>query len=48
MLEGLTANAPAAIPLHAVRPEGLPGLLEAIPAAAAAFLRATGFFRRFR
>ena len=43
MLEGLTANAPAAIPLHAVRPEGLPGLLEAIPAAAAAFLRATGF-----
>lgn len=43
MLEGLTANAPAAIPLHAVRPEGLPGLLEAMPAAAAAFLRASGF-----
>ena len=43
MLEGLTAKAPAALPLHAVRPEGLPGLLGALPGMAAAFLRATGF-----
>ena len=43
MLEGLTASAPAAMPLHAIRPEGLAGFLAAQAGAGAAFLRATGF-----
>ena len=32
-----------ALPLHAVRPAGLAGLLDALPPSQAAFLRATGF-----
>ncbi len=43
MLEGLTAMAPAALPLHAVRPEGLAAWLGGLPQPAAAFLRDTGF-----
>jgi leucyl aminopeptidase len=46
MLEGLTAMGSAALPLHAVRPDGLAEFLEALPGATAAFLRATGFAAR--
>ena len=37
MLEGLTAAAPQALPLHAVRPEGLDRLLDTLPPEARAF-----------
>ncbi|MBB5688875.1 leucyl aminopeptidase [Roseomonas alkaliterrae] len=43
MLDGLTARAMGALPLHAVRPDGLTGFLEALPGATALFLRAAGF-----
>lgn len=43
MLEGLTGRAPGALPLHAVRAEGLGIFADGLPAAAAAFLRAAGF-----
>jgi leucyl aminopeptidase len=43
MLEGLTARAMGALPLHAVRPDGLTAFLGDLPAAVAAFLRAAGF-----
>lgn len=43
MLEGLAARAMGALPLHAVRPEGVTDFLGVLPPAAAAFLRATGF-----
>jgi leucyl aminopeptidase len=46
MLEGLTARAIGALPLHAVRPDGLTAFLGDLPAAAAGFLRATGFAAR--
>lgn len=46
MLEGLTASTPGALPLHAVRPEGLTGFLAGLPDSGAAFLRATGFAAR--
>ncbi|MES2713790.1 MAG: leucyl aminopeptidase family protein [Pseudomonadota bacterium] len=41
--EGLTASAPEALPLHAVRPGGLAGLLDMLPPPQAGFLRASGF-----
>jgi leucyl aminopeptidase len=43
MLEGLTARATGALPLHAVRPDGLKAFLDGMPRAAASFLRDTGF-----
>lgn len=43
MLYGLTARAPGALPLHALRPDGLAAFLEGLPGAAASFLRAAGF-----
>ena len=43
MLEGLTARATGALPLHAVRPDGLKAFLDGMPGAAASFLRDTGF-----
>jgi leucyl aminopeptidase len=39
----LTSDAAGALPLYPVAPAGLPGLLASLPAAAAAFLAATGF-----
>ncbi len=46
MLKGLTARAMGALPLHAVRADGLASFLGGLPADAAAFLRATGFTAR--
>lgn len=46
MLEGLTARAMGALPLHAVRTDGLTAFLGDLPASVAAFLRATGFAAR--
>ena len=46
MLEGLTARAMGALPLHAVRTDGLTAFLGDLPAAVAAFLRTTGFAAR--
>lgn len=46
MLEGLTPGMTGALPLHAVRPDGLDGLLAGVSPGAAAFLRATGFAAR--
>lgn len=46
MLEGLVANATGALPLHAVRAEGLTAFLDGQASSAAAFLRATGFSAR--
>lgn len=46
MLDGLTARAQAALPLHAVRADGLAAFLDALPSGAAAFLRASGFAAR--
>jgi leucyl aminopeptidase len=46
MLKGLTARAMGALPLHAVRADGLTTFLGGLPADAAAFLRATGFAAR--
>jgi leucyl aminopeptidase len=46
MLEGLTARAMGALPLHAVRADGLSAFLGDLPAAVAAFLRASGFSAR--
>ena len=43
MLEGLAARAMGALPLHAVRPEGVTDFLGVLPPASAAFLRGTGF-----
>ena len=43
MLEGLTARAMGALPLHAVRADGLTAFLGDLPAAVASFLRASGF-----
>lgn len=43
MLEGLTARAVGALPLHAVRPDGLLAFLEGLPGATASFLRGSGF-----
>jgi leucyl aminopeptidase len=42
-LDCLAAADEAALPIHAVRPAGLPGLLEALPGPAASFLRGSGF-----
>ena len=46
MLEGLTAAAPQALPLHAVRPEGLDRLLDTLPPAVRGFVRDCGFTAR--
>ncbi|CAH0194547.1 M17 family metallopeptidase [Roseomonas sp. CECT 9278] len=46
MLEGLTARAMGALPLYAVRTDGLTAFLGDLPAAVASFLRATGFTAR--
>lgn len=46
MLEGLTGTGSGALPLHAVRPDGLASFLDALPRPGAAFLRATGFAAR--
>ena len=46
MLEGLTARAMGALPLHAVRADGLTAFLGDLPASVAAFLRASGFSAR--
>ncbi len=46
MLEGLTARAMGALPLHAVRADGLTAFLEGLPTSVAAFLRAGGFSAR--
>ncbi len=46
MLEGLTATAPQALPLHAVRPEGLDRLLDTMSPAARGFVRDGGFTAR--
>jgi len=46
MLEGLMAAVPHALPLHAVRPEGLARLLDGLPPSVAAFLRGCGFSAR--
>ncbi len=46
MLEGLAARVDAALPLHAVRQEGLGAFLEGQAAPVAAFLRAAGFTGR--
>lgn len=46
MLEGLTAAAMHALPLHAVRPDGLPRLLDSLSPIAAGFLRGCGFTAR--
>ncbi len=46
MLEGLVASATGALPLHAVRSEGLAAFLDGQAGGAAAFLRATGFTAR--
>jgi leucyl aminopeptidase len=43
MLEGLTAKAMGALPLHAVRPDGLTAFLGDLPGSVAGFLRASGF-----
>lgn len=43
MLEGLTAKTVGALPLHAVRPDGLMAFLEGLPGATAAYLRGSGF-----
>lgn len=43
VLDCLTTNSAAALPLHAVAPAGLPALLARLPSAAAAFLAAAGF-----
>ena len=41
--DSLVDHAPDAHPLHAVRPDGLAALLESLPTAQAAYLKATGF-----
>jgi leucyl aminopeptidase len=41
--DNLVDHAPDALPLHTVRPDGLAGLLDTIPPAQAAYLKATGF-----
>ena len=41
--DSLVNDAADALPLHAVRPEGLPALLETLPSPQAAYLTATGF-----
>lgn len=41
--DSLTTDATGALPLHAVRPEGLEALLATLPTATAAFARASGF-----
>jgi leucyl aminopeptidase len=46
MLVGLTASAPGALPLYAVRSDALPGFLDTLPDAAAGFVRAAGFAAR--
>ncbi len=46
MLEGLTARAMGALPLHAVRADGLTAFLGDLPAPVASFLRASGFTAR--
>jgi leucyl aminopeptidase len=42
-LDCLSASDAPAIPVHAVRPEGLPALLDSMPESAAMFIRAAGF-----
>jgi len=46
MTDGLADPATPSLPLHAVTPEGLEALLGALPAAQAAWLRASGFTGR--
>ena len=43
MLEGLSARVMGALPLHAVRTDGLTAFLDGLPAAVAAYLRGAGF-----
>lgn len=46
MTDGIADLATPALPLHAVAPAGLAVLLEALPPAQAAYLRASGFAAR--